>query len=118
MNCSNWATIVQPKCGVNPNASQDVCGPKLCRPQYAGTLVCDNAEQENLTAMVQQQPSNSNYIMYGVDDNHNILQMLRPRDQIRMTPSDGELVKLAAAPARTYTLSKPYFIDSTTSITY
>ena len=98
---------------------RELCGAHLSPPTYYGTLVRRGGGVQTgiLTAFLQENASKGTYILYGADEHMNIVQMLRPREHIRMLPESGEVV-LEATSRVEFMLSRPYFIDGGAAVTY
>ncbi len=100
---------------------RELCGPSLRPPIYYGTLVPRATGSLNmrgiLTAFMQEHSGKNQYILYGADEDMNVVQMLRPRDRITMLPDSGEVLRESTTGVE-YVLSKPYFLDSSARVTY
>lgn len=55
--------------------------------------------------------------MYGADEDLNVIQLLREKNKIKLTPDNGEVLREPVL-GKEYVLSRPYFIDSAVQITY
>jgi hypothetical protein len=93
------------------------CGPCLGPPEFQGTLIPSNGSGKSLAAFMQRDTRRDTYIMYGADEDLNVIQLLRSKEKIKLTPDNGEVLKEPVL-LKEYVLSRPYFIDSAVQITY
>lgn len=98
---------------------QELCGANLSQPVYYGALARRDGAGIGtlLTAFVQENKSKGQYVMYAADEHMNVVQMLRPRDSIRMLPESGEVV-LEATTRQAYVLNRPFFLDNSAAVSY
>lgn len=93
------------------------CGPCMSGPEFQGTLIPSNGTGKSLAAFIQRDTRRDVYVMYGADEDLNVIQLLREKNKIKLTPDNGEVLREPVL-GKEYVLSRPYFIDSAVQITY
>lgn len=109
----------RPKLDSNGNLClpTDPCGPCMSPPLFQGTLIPSNGQGKSLAAFIQRDTRRDFYVMYGADEDLNVIQLLRSRDKIKLLPENGEVLKEPVL-LKEYVLSRPYFIDSAIQVTF
>lgn len=82
----------RPKLDSNGNLClpTDPCGPCMSPPLFQGTLIPSNGQGKSLAAFIQRDTRRDFYVMYGADEDLNVIQLLRSRDKIKLLPENGE----------------------------
>ena len=85
--------------------------------EFIGTLIPTDGVGKTLAAFMQRDSRRDTVVVYGTDEHMNVIQLLRPKANIRLLPDNGSVLKEPVT-LREYILSKPYFLDSGVQITY
>jgi len=85
--------------------------------EFQGTLIPSDGTGKTLAAFMQRDTRRDFHVIYGADGDLNVVQLLRAKAKIKLTPDNGEILKEPVT-LKEYVLSRPYFLDSAVQVTY